>query len=352
MHKFVIFCLVITVVTGCSKDSGSSSKKVKVTKPISTPEQEQEQETQPLVPDEFSHLLKTNIINRTMYSCLLDPNELPLKTIIDPIAMDGSRVSNFEIVLNKTFVKRVVADLIAKSRGEKISPDFFWSNLAPNLANILNDYLAHRYLNLSSSQFDLLRRLVAYTLTYFMEKQDYSVGYVVQYGEDRTLKIAFSSETNITEHIQVCSMQDLSDYVIIPSNLLTTSQITGAVYCTGGSHKVKLTVYNNDLLKIDIQSKNKKYNIDLPRSDIEIDYSEVEIESEGSDLEISLNLRKKIASRTRRGWWGRTFGRDYNYTYFSDQYSSLELSIEAKDFEFDEDDLNCSTLKNFSFKIK
>ena len=343
--KAILFILILSLtLVACSKDNGGSKKKVKISNPATSPD---DSDATPAIPDEFEHLKKTNLIQRQMYCCLLDPNDPPLKSAVDRRKIDGTPNDNFDLIMNHKFIEKVVSDLINKSRGQKISPDFFWNNLDSNLATKLNSFLAHKYMNVSDEMFDLIRRLFAYAITYFMETQDYNTGYIVQYGDSQFFKIAFSSNAKIVEKIKVCSMKDLRDYIIIPSNLLTPGQITGSIECKKGSHQVNITVYNRSVMKVNIKSQNKTFNLYLDKVDIDRDSDEVEIEASGRDLEISLVLSRKVSSRTRRGLLGRIFGSDYSYSYHPDLYSKIELDIEARGFDFDESNLACKNIKRF-----
>ncbi len=275
-----------------------------------------------------------------------------------------------DLQITKETISSIIRDINTQlKQSGRFSPQNFWQSLSANSVYKLMTDLINAYPDLSDSEFEKKKQMIAYAFLYYVEQRETEVSYSFNFNsnEDQgesdsreTISFNGSDEVDDAHMANVCSSLKIED-INTNNETLSAADSSGKMICTDGENQlITLTKIGQEtlVLKInnDSEAKYKEFKMDLSEilfSTETIDEHEItpaitEISHDTGGFfgypTVSLKLKRVKVN---------TFEDDvYDSYYLPERFKGMDVNIITSHFSsIDFDDMNCRTLKEFDLNI-
>jgi hypothetical protein len=210
-----------------------------------------------------------------LLSCIVKMAVLEVPVLMIESLIEGITKKKFDIIIPKSLSKKIVRDLRAKSKNQKINPEEFWIRLDSSIAQELNNLLVKKFIKLSDEEFELIQKEVAMGLTLLVESGEYSQGLKLKLDTkngEKKFSIAFDNDAVKKVDISSCSDYDVSD-IALPLGETKPSDITTLISCNNSKNEsLEIKGMNNNEITVKILTKgsSEPQTININEYDLEV----------------------------------------------------------------------------------
>jgi hypothetical protein len=320
MKKTLTSFLLLTLLASCNGGPNEKVGKATIDLPGHSPKEETN--TQPITSEDS---IETEFISPSSYACVLSKETHATGQIQFRSALNGEPTSFTEDLYHIIFIPEdlsmaIIDDLQDKADESKLTPEMFWLTLDFELSQQLNKLLVNRMIRYQNAYFNQVRHMIAYSLTYMSETNDFSKAIKLK-GSKNKIMIMTNPEVTEFVEIEVCDYDGLMDNTI-PASFERPEDITTLMTCS--NDKDKLTIKGVQKTKLIITIPGQDFNREVFLNEFNMKKSRkwVEYEMENDEIEVELDFRKKKKPGTWRTYLDGTV--DYLNLYIKDEFGKYK----------------------------